>query len=324
MKYDSEVLVSVIIPNYNHARFLRQRLESVLKQTIRQFEVIILDDCSTDDSRIVIESFRGHEKISHIIFGEKNSGSPFLQWNKGIQLAKGNWIWIAESDDWCEPIFLNELTSKIKDDVSLAFCQTVVINQEEKKIWQTKWRKSEEEFDGDVFIKDFLSKGNYIVNASMCIFQKKIYQQISGTFTKFKFIGDWVLWLELAALGKVVVSGKQLNYFRKHDRDVSGKAFTEGLGYYEVFSFLDGLDVNKLIQKKERMELYTLRFFEFLNDKKVDKKHRDDIYSLFRKRLGSRMIYLQFKNWVVKKIKTPILGKRKAKMRLSENFSSAE
>lgn len=72
-------LISVIIPNYNHALFLKQRIDTVLNQTFQDFEVIILDDCSTDSSREIIEQYRGHSKISNIIFNDKNSGGVFKQ-----------------------------------------------------------------------------------------------------------------------------------------------------------------------------------------------------------------------------------------------------
>jgi glycosyltransferase involved in cell wall biosynthesis len=100
-------LVSVIIPNYNHAAYLNERIDSVLNQTFRDFEVILLDDCSTDNSREIIESYRGHEKISQIEYNEVNSGSTFIQWKKGLDLAQGDWIWIAESDDVASNEFLS-------------------------------------------------------------------------------------------------------------------------------------------------------------------------------------------------------------------------
>src|ERR1700752_3159230 len=75
--------VSVIIPNYNHATFLIERIDSILCQTFQDFELIILDDCSNDNSRSIIEKYHGHEKISHIIYNPTNSGSPFMQWQKG-------------------------------------------------------------------------------------------------------------------------------------------------------------------------------------------------------------------------------------------------
>lgn len=317
-----DVFVSVIIPNYNHAKYLRQRLDSVLGQTFTNFEVIILDDCSTDNSIDIIETYRSNPKISQIVVNKQNSGSPFLQWNKGIQLAKGDWIWIAESDDWCEPVFLEELVKKLNHDVSLAFCQSIVINQDGKKIWQTKWRIDYEEIPGKDFIHDYLSRGNYIVNASMCVFGKKFYEQVSSEFTRYKFIGDWVLWLELAALGKIVVLGKQLNYFRKHDGDVSGKAFRQGLGYQECFSFFDRLDKDEVIPANDRKEIFAIWFYEFLNDNRIEKKYRKEIYLQFRSRLGIKTFYFHFKNWAVKKIKNPLAQLQKSKSARNENFSA--
>ena len=100
-------LVSVIIPSYNHEKFLKERIDSVLNQTFQDFELIILDDLSPDNSREIIESYRAHPKVSQIIYNEKNSGSTFFQWNKAVlSLAKGEFIWIAESDDVADPKFL--------------------------------------------------------------------------------------------------------------------------------------------------------------------------------------------------------------------------
>ena len=85
-------LVSIIVPNYNHAKYLPARMDSILNQSFQDFEVIILDDCSTDNSRTVIESYRDCEKVTNIVYNEVNSGSPFIQWNKGVNLARGSLI----------------------------------------------------------------------------------------------------------------------------------------------------------------------------------------------------------------------------------------
>ena len=91
--------LSVIVPNYNYARFLNARIGSILNQSFQDFELILLDDCSTDNSREVLECYRNNPHVSHIVFNEQNSGSPFIQWMKGIELARGEYIWIAEADD---------------------------------------------------------------------------------------------------------------------------------------------------------------------------------------------------------------------------------
>src|SRR6478672_13632819 len=105
---------SVIIPNYNHAPFLQKRIDSILKQTWQYFELIILDDGSEDNSREIIESYRHHEKVKAIEYNHKNSGLPFLQWKKGIELAANDWVWIAESDDFAAPNYLQEAAKSIE------------------------------------------------------------------------------------------------------------------------------------------------------------------------------------------------------------------
>src|SRR5215469_12732659 len=100
--------VSVIVPNYNHARYLRQRIESVLGQKYQDFEVILLDDCSTDNSREILESYRNDPKV-RVVFNATNSGNVFKQWNKGVRMAGGRYVWIAESDDYADAGFLSRL-----------------------------------------------------------------------------------------------------------------------------------------------------------------------------------------------------------------------
>ena len=99
-------LVSIIVPNFNHAAFLAQRLESIYNQTFSSFEVILLDDASTDNSIEILNLYKNHPKTAHFIINTINSGSPFKQWQKGVELAKGELIWIAESDDYAAINFL--------------------------------------------------------------------------------------------------------------------------------------------------------------------------------------------------------------------------
>src|SRR6267378_4281709 len=112
--------VSVVVPNYNHARFLRQRLDSIVGQTFQNFEVILLDDCSTDESRSILSEYARDPRV-RIEFNEKNSGSTFKQWNKGVRLARGKCVWIAESDDYAEPKLLEKLVDRLDADPKTVF-----------------------------------------------------------------------------------------------------------------------------------------------------------------------------------------------------------
>ena len=104
-------LVSVIIPVYNSAKFIPQTLESLLYQTMQDFEVVAVDDCSTDNSVEVVESFA--EKFSgrlHVIKLPKNTGTPGLPRNVGIQFARGKYIIFLDSDDLLTKTALEELS----------------------------------------------------------------------------------------------------------------------------------------------------------------------------------------------------------------------
>ena len=116
-------LVSVIVPNFNHARFLSQRIDSILGQSYKNIELLLLDDASTDDSMTVIEHYHAtHPSLVRVLRNEFNSGNVFRQWRKGIAAANGDLIWICESDDFAEPDFLERLVPIFLDEsVMLAF-----------------------------------------------------------------------------------------------------------------------------------------------------------------------------------------------------------
>src|SRR5260370_14145431 len=107
--------VSVVVPNYNHARFLRQRVDSILAQTFQDFELILLDDWSTDESRSILREYVSDPRV-RTEFNEVNSGSTFKQWNKGVRLARGKYVWLAESDDSAATRFLQSLVPLLVAD----------------------------------------------------------------------------------------------------------------------------------------------------------------------------------------------------------------
>ena len=100
--------VSIIVPNFNHAPFLRKRVDSILGQTYQDFEIILLDDCSTDESRSILREYSDRPHV-RLAFNDANSGSGYRQWNKGVSLARGKYVWIAESDDYADGNLLQRL-----------------------------------------------------------------------------------------------------------------------------------------------------------------------------------------------------------------------
>lgn len=257
--------VSVIVPNYNHAIYLVQRIESILNQSYQDFEVIILDDCSTDNSKAVISQYCEHPKITEIVYNEQNSGSTFKQWEKGISKAKGQFIWIAESDDWCEPTLLEELVSgiNIAENVVISYCQSYCIQGTNEIKWQSQHAYLSELVDGGEFIKKYMANNNTVFNASMVLWKRELFHNIPKDFVNYKFCGDWLFWIELAKLGKVHISGRLLNYFRKHGNDVTGKVSQSGLNFIEELHVINQLYREKMISEPVYHNAYKKKFIQY-------------------------------------------------------------
>ena len=223
----SQPLVSVIIPNYNHARYLKQRLDSVFNQTYQNFEVIILDDCSTDNSMEIIEQYKGNPHLSRIVVNESNSGSVFKQWDKGINLANGELVWIAESDDYCELNLLKELVNAFveKKNVVVACSQYVLFNEE--YTCKSKERKTRI-YKGGRYICNRLIRHNEIRNASGVVFSKETYLKISKNYLTFCNAGDLQFWSEILQYGNIARVGKNLSYNRQSSTSVTGTHMPKG------------------------------------------------------------------------------------------------
>ena len=228
--------VSVIIPNYNHARYLRQRIETVLAQTYRDFEVILLDDCSTDESRSIISEYTKDSRI-RIEFNETNSGSTFKQWNKGIRLARGEYIWVAESDDYADERLLERLVRILDEEpeVTFAYCRSWRIVRNDQRDGYADWYLAE--LDARRWTADFLTDGleactntfvhaNSVPNASAVVFRKSVYEWVGGADESLRVCGDWKLWVLMALQGKIAYLAEPLNYYREHDATVRTRILT--------------------------------------------------------------------------------------------------
>lgn len=265
-------MVSIILPNYNYEHFLPQRIESILGQSYTDFELIILDDCSPDNSLEIIARYKIKDSRIKVFTNTNNSGSPFVQWDKGIKLAKGEYIWIAEADDYCEPTLLEKLITKLKATHSdVCFAETQIVDAEgafkglwaDLKIGEDKRPvfKTDFEMIGHRFIENHLVYQNDIPNASAVLFKKEMYNQIGGVNLNVPNCADWLLWIQMLKNGKLAFVSKPLNYFRRHENSVIHtikKKEASSPKFYEYYSLtmrlvlrnhLPVLNENKSIHK---------------------------------------------------------------------------
>ena len=220
-------LVSIIVPNYNYEQFLEKRLESIFNQTFKDFEVIILDDASTDKSIEIISKYLIRPEVT-LITNKKNSASAFKQWIKGLELAKGEIIWIAEADDYSEGNFLEKLLPNFSDkEVNLVYSQSEIIGENDEKygyhkyfeiLSETKWKK---QFKNTIHeeINEGLGIMNTIPNVSAVLIRNNGLSQIDE-LKDFKVMGDWFFYLNAAKGGKIVFDPDALNFHRRHQKSI--------------------------------------------------------------------------------------------------------
>lgn len=285
--------VSVIIPNYNHAPFLKERIESVLNQTYEAFEVIILDDNSSDNSRKVIERYRSNPKISNIVYNDENSGSTFKQWEKGINLAKGEIIWIAESDDVADLEFLSTLVPLVKEDsADLVFCGSSLIDADSKLLPEDKdtalrrrlsGNEEFHKFNAEDFLKSFMIFECFMYNASAVLFKRRLWNLIDHDFVRFKSSGDWLCWIRMLMKSESVVwHSMKLNKFRIHSNKVSPKALKSGLMILERKKIVDILVSCGLIGKKMKPVIAGSGYYMIYNVS-LDKEIKKSVLNVWKK-----------------------------------------
>jgi len=286
------IKVSVILPNYNYARYLNQRIDSILNQTFPDFELIILDDSSYDNSKEIIESYKKLDNRIRTIYNNENSGNPFIQWKKGIELAKGNYIWIAEADDYCENTLLAKLLDPFKSNsnIGISYCQSNKIdtNGQITELWtehfdlqiKNKFKK-DFVYTGLEFIEKYLIYQNVIPNASAVLLAKSVYKSVDGVNVEINNCADWLLWLKMLNNSHVAFIAEPLNYFRRHENSIIHKSPQQLIAdnkFHEFYSLTMRLCYDKwLISIKKNKGIKNINnhyiSLDFANKMKWAKKH---------------------------------------------------
>lgn len=248
----NEPLVSVIVPNYNHAPYLRERIDSILNQTFQDFELILLDDCSPDNSREIINSYKDNPHVSHIVLNEENSSNTFVQWERGIKLAQGKYIWIAESDDVAKPNLLETLINELRatPGAVVAFSHSQMIDSNSQPMsltWHPKGSSGKVEvYDGQWFLRHKMLVKNHIYNASMVVFKKSAYSKMPNKYQQYRYCGDWMFWNYLCVQGQVIEVCRQLNLYRQHERKVTVDSQKDGRKWRDIAGVL--LDLSEMMK----------------------------------------------------------------------------
>lgn len=216
-------LVSVVIPTYNHAHFLGRAIQSVLDQTYKNWEAIVIDNHSTDNTDEVLQKFTD-ERIRALKI--HNNGVIAASRNMGIQASRGEWIAFLDSDDWWVSDKLTVCFEHINEHVDILYHDLQIvsdyhISSQEKKIMTSRQLKS------PVFM-DLLVNANLLANSSVVV-RKRLLTQVGGINENPQMVAseDYNTWLRIARITEAFLYlPENLGFYMVHAKGVSKRDMT--------------------------------------------------------------------------------------------------
>lgn len=208
--------VSVIIPTYNSAHFIIEAVDSVLAQTFTDFEVLVIDDGSKDNTKEVLTEKYGN---SIQYFYKENSGVSKAR-NFGIEKAKGKYVAFLDSDDaWIPEKLEKQIVALEKNPANKACYSSFYLCDE--NLNPTGINSSERKADA---LTDLLLIGNVVATPSTVIAEKELFQQVGGFDDQLSQCADWEMWIRLATKTEFIYIDEPLLKYRIHGANMSKNA----------------------------------------------------------------------------------------------------
>lgn len=225
--------VSVIVPNYNYESCLNDRLKSIIEQTYKDYELILLDDASTDGSVAILRDFARKTGAS-LTINAQNSGKVFGQWQKGLEMARGQYVWIAEADDLCATDFLETMLGHVGPETSLVYAIPQIIDGKGNisavdyrqnylaYASRERWVKSHD-VAGREEVISALAIVCAVPNISAVVFRRGAANKAIEEAQKYSCSGDWAFYLCLAMQGRISYCHEAIAFHRRHSDSVVAK-----------------------------------------------------------------------------------------------------
>ena len=239
----NDIFITVNICCYNSSKFLEETIKSILAKTYLNFELQIIDDGSTDDTKILVKQFMKKNKNIRYYY-QQNNGYPSAR-NLAINLAKGEWIAIIDHDDIMLP---NRLKEQVSDILVNPSAKLFSSDSNHMDTYGNFTNNSFSKFNPlnlnlNLRIAAFeLIKNGCFIGTETVVFKKSSAIKIGGFNEVYKFLGDYDFFIRLALVNNVFVSNKILSNHRVHKDNAQFYYFSTGKGYWEYariyFKFL--------------------------------------------------------------------------------------
>lgn len=237
--------VTAVVASYNHAGYLVQRMDSLINQTWKDLEILVIDDCSTDNSREVLRPYANDPRVT-LIENTKNSGWVKVS-NQGLQMATGEYIIFENCDDFCEITQIEKMVLALQDKPSAgaSFCKSLMVDEfgvpygDDFEVRENSFKdhlKKSSFFTG-LEMSKFLLHSCVLPNLSAVLFRKDVIANAGGFSSEFLVCSDWDLFLKIAQDKDFIYIQEPLNSFRQH-RTTIRKSTKERIVYDEYFKLL--------------------------------------------------------------------------------------
>lgn len=234
--------VSVIVPAYNYGKFLKQCIESVLAQTFQDFEVLVIDDMSTDDTPRIIQQFKDPRVFYYR--NEKHLGHV-RTFNVGVQISRGRYLNLLSADDYMLSQQNLELKVRVLEEnpqVGIVFSSGIMVNEEGEVVARRCLHHLPLIKNRNVL--NLMLKYNVVYLQPLffpCseLIRRECFEEVGGFDENLQAYEDWELWLRMAARYNVTFLPQDLVAKRSHIQGQSKRNITSGIAYRDLKIFME-------------------------------------------------------------------------------------
>ena len=302
--------VSIIIPAYNQDKFIKETLESVLSQTYKNFECIIIDDGSTDNTETVAKKYIDGDKIKY--FYQENKGLAGAR-NTGLKLAKGKYIHFLDSDDLICNYFLEHMVEKFNQnkEVDILSCAWVLIDESGRKI-SSKIGPAK----SNNYLQDLILQNLFPVHAVMA--RRNVIDSVGMFNENLSALEDWDMWLRIAMKDYSFDKLDEVGVFYRRQKGSMTLDLSRMIKNLELF--LDNLCEKNPEFKKYKKYTYIfqmLKFYQYAEEAR-DIHYQEKII----KEVGNLLDGIRYDHYYFKKFYEVIrnIGNGKIKLKLCKNI----
>ena len=234
-------LVSVVVTSYNHSKFLVKRMDSLINQTYRNIEILVIDDCSTQNNVEILRRYELNPKV-RLIIREQNGGLVPVM-NQGIDLTCGEFVMIAQCDDDCDPRLIERLVAALKTHptAGIAFSRSLMIDEHDRVMgddFSSQERRFRVRCGTDTLVSGpemsrFLLYSCVIPNMSALLIRRECLTNVGTISSDYAVCVDWEPFFRITARYDVCYVAEPLNRFRQHKATI--RSVTKDRVTYEEY-----------------------------------------------------------------------------------------